>query len=57
MSSEGRVLEHRLSALLEALWMDAPTAAALIQAGVDPQEFQKAVRERLTLMAEEARDA
>lgn len=51
-----KVAAHRVASLMEALWCDAPTAAALIRDGVDPAEFKQAIRERLTQIADGGRD-
>lgn len=51
-----KVAAHRLASLREGLFMDAPTAASLIQAGVDPNEWQQAVRDKIARIAEGKRD-
>jgi hypothetical protein len=47
-----KVAAHRLSSLFEGLFMDSATACDLIQAGVDPEQWQEAVRERLRQIAD-----
>lgn len=51
-----QVAAHRLANLMEGLWCDAPTAAALIRDGLDPTEFQQAIRERLVQIADGGHD-
>ena len=42
-----KVAAHRLASLRENLWMSREDAAALIQAGIDPEEWRDAVRDKL----------
>ena len=51
-----KVAAHRLASLIEGLFMDGPTAASLIEAGVDPEEWRQAVREKLERIAVHANE-
>ena len=47
-----KVAAHRLASLAEGRWMSREDAAALIQAGIDPEEWRDAIRAKLAQIAE-----
>lgn len=53
---DAQVALHRLSALIEGVWLSPQMERELQAIGIDPEQFQQACRERIAARYLQARD-